>query len=139
VLVLLQTVGFILLWTLTNWAIATLLGGIGKPREIFIVITYSIQPLIVGNIIYTVFSYGLNLSEGKFLSVFATAMVLFSVFMVIIGSIKIHDISFGSFLWISFLTFIGMLIVILLFALVVILVQQTGGFIGTMINELFFR
>ena len=139
VLVLLQTVGFILLWTLTNWAIATLLGGIGKPREIFIVITYSIQPLIVGNIIYTVFSYGLNLSEGKFLSVFATAMVLFSVFIVIIGSIKIHDISFGSFLWISFLTFIGMLIVILLFALVVILVQQTGGFIGTMINELFFR
>ena len=69
VIVLVQTVGFVLLWTVVNWAVATLLGGIGKIREIFIVITYSVLPLLIFNTLYTLLSYALNLTEGVFLSV----------------------------------------------------------------------
>ena len=138
-LVLLQTIGFIVLWTITNWGMATLMGGIGKLREIFIVITYSMLPLIVSNLIYTVFSHCLNESEGAFLSVLSVVALLYSVFMIIIGSIIIHDVSFGKFVAVTLATLVGMLILIFLGILVFILVQQTAAFIGTLSRELFFR
>lgn len=93
--------GFVALWTTANWAVATLLSGIGKLKEIFTVICYSIIPMVFGNIIYIIFSYMLNADEGEFLLIFVTAMQLYSVFMVIVGSIIIHDVSFGRFLAIT--------------------------------------
>lgn len=137
--VLMQTVGFIALWTIVNWAVAVLFGGIGKVKEIFIVISYAMLPMIAANFIYLILSYALNLSEGSFLTVLVTASMIYSVIMVIIGSIIVHDISFGKFIGITLLTFIGILIVILLIALIVILFQQTYSFVGTLIRELFFR
>ena len=138
-LVFMQTVGFVALWTVINWAVATLLGGIGKIKEIFVVITYSLVPMILGNIVYIIFSYMLNLIEGGFLNVFVIAMTLLTVFMVVLGSIVVHDISFGRFLAITVITLIGILIVVFLILLVILLVQQTGGFIGTLVRELWFR
>lgn len=139
VLVLLQTVGFVLLWTVVSWAVATLLGGIGKLREIFVVVTYSLLPMVFGNIVSTILSYGLTEEEGVFLTVFGAFMLLVSVFMLIIGSMIVHDISFGKFLGITLLTLAGALIVLFLLVLIIILVQQTAGFGGTLIRELFFR
>ena len=139
VLVLLQTVGFVLLWTVVSWAVATLLGGIGKLREIFVVVTYSLLPMVLGNIVSTILSYGLTEEEGVFLTVFGAFMLLVSVFMLIIGSMIVHDISFGKFLGITLLTLAGALIVLFLLVLIIILVQQTAGFGGTLIRELFFR
>lgn len=139
VIVLVQTVGFVLLWTVVNWAVATLLGGIGKIREIFIVITYSVLPLLIFNTLYTLLSYALNLTEGVFLSVLSAAALLLSIFMVIIGSVIVHDISFSRFLFITLITIIGVVIIIFLFVLVIVLVQETVGFFGTIIRELFFR
>ena len=85
---------------------ATLMGGIGRLREIFIVITYSMLPLIVSNLIYTVFSHCLNESEGAFLSVLSVVALLYSVFMIIIGSIIIHDVSFGKFVAVTLATLV---------------------------------
>ncbi len=139
VIVLIQTVGFVVLWTVVNWAVATLLGGIGKVREIFIVVTYGILPMVISNVLYTILSYALNDTEGVFLSVLSVAALLFSVFMIVIGLMIMHDILFGRFIGITILTFIGMLIVIFLLVLIIILVQETYGFIGTLLRELFFR
>lgn len=138
-LVLIQTVGFVALWTTANWAVATLLGGIGKLKEIFKVICYSIIPMVFGNIIYIIFSYMLNADEGEFLLIFVTAMQLYSVFMVIVGSIIIHDVSFGRFLAITLLTLIGIIIIIFLFVLIVIFFQQAAAFAATLWREIFFR
>ena len=138
-LVLIQTVGFVALWTTANWAVATLLSGIGKLKEIFTVICYSIIPMVFGNIIYIIFSYMLNADEGEFLLIFVTAMQLYSVFMVIVGSIIIHDVSFGRFLAITLLTLIGIIIIIFLFVLIVIFFQQAAAFAATLWREIFFR
>lgn len=138
-LVFARTIGFVLLWTLINWAMATLLGGVGKMKEIFIVITYSLLPMILGNTVYIIFSYCLNLTEGEFLTMFFTVTVVLTVFMVVVGSVIIHDVSFGRFVGITVVTFLGMLIVVFIMILVVLLLQQTWSFAGTLIRELFFR
>lgn len=138
-LVLIQTAGFVVLWTAANWAVATLLGGIGKLKEIFTVICYSIIPMVFGNIIYILFSYVLNADEGEFLLMFAAAMQLYSVFMVIVGSIIIHDVSFGKFFVITLLTLAGIIIIIFLFVLIIIFFQQAAAFAATIWREIFFR
>ena len=138
-LVLVQTVGFVLLWTLANWAVATLLGGICKLKEIFAVICYSIIPMVFGNTVYILFSYVLNADEGEFLIIFAAAMQLYSVLMVVIGSIAIHDVGFGRFLLITMLTLIGIIIIVFLFVLIVIFFQQAAAFAATLWREIFFR
>lgn len=138
-LVLVQTVGFVLLWTLANWAVATLLGGIGKLKEIFTVICYSIIPMVFGNAVYILFSYMLNADEGEFLIIFVTAMQLYSVLMVVIGSVIIHDVGIGRFLLITLLTLIGIVIIVFLFVLIVIFFQQAAAFAATLWREIFFR
>ena len=107
-LVFARTIGFVILWSVTNWAIATLFGGIGKFREIYLVITYSLFPVVIGNTVYIVFSHMLNLTEGEFLTIFLVFTELLAVFMVIVGSVIIHDISFGKFVGIAVMTILGM-------------------------------
>lgn len=138
-LVLLQTVGFILLWTVANWAVATLNGGIGKLKEIYVVISYSIIPMLISNVVYVVCSYMLNASEGEFLAIFVLVMQLYSIFMVIVGSIIIHDVGFGKFLYITALTLIGIIIIIFLLVLIIVFFQQAAAFAATLCREIFFR
>ena len=138
-LVLLQTVGVVLLWTICNWAVCTLQEGKGKMREIFIVISYSLIPLIISNIVYTIASNVILSSEAAFLSIFVTVMQLFTAFMLIVGTIIIHDYSFGRFVGTAIMSILGILIIVFLGIVIVILVQQIIVFIGTVYREFMYR
>lgn len=138
-LVLLQTVGVVLLWTICNWAICTLQDGKGKMREIFVVTSYSLVPLIISNIVYTLASNVILSSEAAFLNIFVTVMQLFTAYMLIMGTIVIHDYSFGKFVGTTILSVFGILIVIFLAIVIVILVQQVFMFVGTIYREFMYR
>lgn len=135
-LLLLQTVGLVLLWTVVNWAVSTLMGGIGKMREIFTVVCYSLTPLIVGNIIYIISTNVLLPSEMGFLSAIKIIFTLYTLFLIIVGTIKMHDYSFGRFVATTILTLVGIVIVIFILVILLILMQQTYGFVITLTKEL---
>jgi len=139
ILLLLRTVGLVLLWTITNWAVCSLMGGIGKTKEIFTVVTYSLMPMIVGNFAYTILTHFLVPEEAAFMSVIMTVLQLYSIVLIIMGSIIIHDISFGKFVLTALLTFLGIAIVIFVGVLIVILVQQLLAFFSTVTNEIIYR
>ena len=139
ILLLLRTVGLVLLWTVTNWAVCSLFGGIGKAKEIFTVVTYSLMPMIVGNFAYTILTHFLVPEEAAFMSVIMTVLQLYSIVMIIMGSIIIHDFSFGRFVFTTLLTFLGIAIVIFVGVLIIILVQQLVAFFSTVMNEIIFR
>ena len=138
-LVLLQTVGVVLLWTICNWAVCTLQDGKGKMREIFIVTSYSLLPLIISNIVYTIASNVILSSEAAFLNIFVTVMQLFTAYVLIMGTIIIHDYSFGKFVGTAIMSILGILIVIFLAIVIVILVQQVFMFVGTVYREFMYR
>ena len=138
-LVLLQTVGVVLLWTICNWAVCTLQEGKGKMREIFIVTSYSLIPLIISNIVFTLASNVILSSEAAFLNIFVTVMQLFTAFILIVGTIIIHDYSFGRFVGTTLMSILGILIVVFLGIVIVILVQQVVMFVGTVYREFMYR
>ncbi len=138
-LVLLQSLGLVVLWTICNWAICTLQDGKGKLREIFIVASYSIIPLIISNIVYIIASNAILESEAAFLEIFVTVMTLLTAYMLIMGTMIIHDYTFGKFVGTTIMSVLGILIVIFLAIVIVILVQQLILFVGTVYREFMYR
>lgn len=136
ILVFAKSVGLVFLWILANWLVCTLSGGIGKVKEIIVVISYSLIPLIL-NLILRLFLTNVLLSdEGAFLGILnAVAYILFFL-MVTFGSMIIHDYSFKKFVVTSIFSIVGMAIVVFLLILMFILFQQFSGFLQTVIKEL---
>lgn len=135
-LILAKTVGLVILWTVANWAVCTLMGGKGKVKEIFTVICYSLIPMLLSSIVFVVCSNFLVPDEAAFLTVLTTACTLYSLLLIVAGSMIVHDYSFGKFLWSSILTLFGCAIVVFMIVTVIILMQQTWGFLITIGSEI---
>lgn len=137
--ILLSTVGFVGLWTVSNWLVCVLLGGIGRIKEIFIVTCYSLLPAIFGSGISLILSHILVPDEFVFVSMLQSVCLIYSLFMIMVGIMKVHDFEFGKFLWTTILTFIAMLVVIFLIFLMFLLTQQLICWIQTLIIEIKYR
>lgn len=137
--VLVKTVGIVALWTIVNWAVCTLMHGLGKMKEIYIVITYSLTPLIISNVLYLIFTNVLYENEAEFLGIMIVIFWLYTIFMLMAGSTKIHDIGFGKFFATSILTILGIAIVVFLIFLLFLLIQQFGSFLLTLFYEIIYR
>ena len=128
-----------MLFSITNWLICSLASGIGTLKEIFIVTCYSLIPMVAFRIVRLMLTHILVPSEGAFLDVFAVACLLYSLFMLIIGIMKIHDYEFGKFIATTVVTVIGMMIIVFLLFLVFMLIQQALNLVSTIFIELIYR
>lgn len=137
--IIIRTFGLVILWVICNWAVCALRGGIAKLKEIFIVTCYSLIPIIFGNIIYVILTNIMLPTEAGFLSVLMNAFTFYAAFMLIIGIMKVHDYEFGKFITTTIMTIVGMAIVLCLIVLIIILVQQLGAFVITIVMEIAYR
>ena len=72
-----------------------------------------------------------------FLNILETVALLYSLLVIIVGMLKIHDFSMMRFVGTTVLSFLGMVAVGFLLIMLVILLQQLGGFIATVVAEAF--
>ncbi len=135
-LILAKTVGLVILWTVTNWAVCTLFSGKGKIKEIFAVMCYSLIPSLVGSIVYIVCSNVLVPDEAAFLSLLTIICTGYTVILLAAGSMIVHDYTLMKFIGTTLFTLLGCAIVIFLLIAVAVLLQQLGGFIGTIYTEI---
>ena len=139
IIVLVRSVGAVLIWSIANWAVCTLFGGLGKLKDIFIVTAYSLNILIIANIIMTVMSNFLLADEAAFLSLVMTVAWIYTAFVLTVGLIRFHDFSFGKFLLTTVLSILGLLLIVFLIAATIILVQQIYMFFATLFYEITYR
>ena len=133
--ILAETIGFVFLWTITNWAVCTLLSGKGKIKEIFAVVCYSLIPSLFGSVVYVIATNVLVPDEAAFLSILTLICTLYTLLMIVVGTMIIHDYSFGMFIGTALLTLVGCAIVLFLLIAITILIQQTWGFLSTIYSE----
>lgn len=134
-----STVGLVLLWTASNWLVSTLAGGIGKITEIYTVTGYCLIPLIFGLAIKLILTNVLVPDEAAFLGILTVCCMLYSLLMLIIGIMRIHDFSFSRFCATAVFAVIGILVIIFLIMLMFLLSQQLFGWLGTIFVELRYR
>lgn len=131
-----KTAGLVVLWIVANWMVCTLLSGKGRFKEIAIVTCYSLLPLIIEKFIRLVLTNVLLPTEASFLNILDAIAILYFLFIIIIGLMKIHDFSMGRLIGTSVLSLAGVAAIVFLVITIVILVQQFGGFIVTVASEI---
>ena len=136
IMVLIRSAGIVALWIICNWMVCTLLGGKGKLREIAVVTCYSLTPMIIEMALRLVLTNVLLPTEGEFLGIFRTVAMLYTLLILVIGMIKIHDFSMSRFIGTGVLSVFGIAAVVFLAVMVGMLLQQLAGFIGTVFMEL---
>ncbi len=134
-----QTFGLVILFTLANWAVCTLMEGKGKLKDIYVVVGYSLMPMIIQSIAYDILSNVLTLNEANILSIVNYVCIVFTLIIIVMGLINIHEYSFGKFFFTTIVTLLAMILIVFLVFMLAILLQQTGNFVETVYLEAFFR
>ena len=134
--VLVRSAGLVVLFVISNWMICTLMQGKGTMREISIVTSYSLLPIIVERLIHIVLTNVLLPTEAMFLTGLSAIGIGFSLFLLIVGLMKIHDFEMPRLIGTSVLSVGWMAVLVFLIILVGMLVQQIGGFALTVFLEL---
>lgn len=132
---LVQTIGIILLWTVGNWAISSLMGGKGRIKEVFIVTAYATLPLILFNVISTPLSH-IIASESSFaISGLKILAYIICGIVLCVGLMTIHEESFTRVLALAFLTVVMMILIVFVVFMIGILLTQCYGFIRDVVSE----
>lgn len=136
-LVLVRTVGGAILFAVCFWGVSTIMSGQGKLKDIFLILSYSLQPMIIANILYIILSNIMLPSEVAFLDLFMTVMTGFAAFILIIALMRLCDYGFGKFVGVSVITAGGMVVIIFVGLVVLLLLQLLFGFGQTIFNEIY--
>lgn len=124
---------------ISNWSITCLMEGEGRLKDISIAIGYGLVPMIICFNIGTIFSKFVAADEGAFYWMIIGIGIAYSLFMILIGIMEVHNFTFGKTLLTIFLTFIALFIIIFIALLLFDLVQQVYYFFYSIYQELIFR
>jgi len=139
VIVMLRVVLPIVLWTLANWSLTTLMDGKGKMRDIYMGIGYALTPLVIINAIMIVLSQLITFEEGAIYWVLAGFSVLWTGILILSAMMMIHDYSLPKTILSSFLTVIGMGVIVFIFVVFFSLVSDAIAYFVSLYKEILFR
>lgn len=135
IFVLTRTVGLVLLWAVSNWAISQLLSGLATFKEEIIVISYALTPVIIAKAINTLLTHFIPLSGNVFLNIITVLSLIYTAFLLIVGTMRINDYSFKKFVGTTIVTVLMMMLIVFLLFILIILAQQFFGFLRTVYTE----
>jgi hypothetical protein len=132
-------VGIVALLTVSNWSVTTLFDGKGKMKDIFLMICYSLYPMIWANIFGIVLS---NILTGEEITIYYLIMSLGGLltgYMVFMGLISIHEYGLGKCLVTILVTLLAASIIIFILLLSFNLFQTVYGFFYQIYQEITLR
>ena len=122
-----------------NWSVTCLMDGEGRFRDILIVIGYALLPMIVSTVLATLVSQVIAENEEAFYYLIMGAGTAWSLIMMLIGVMQVHNYTFGKTLLTLFLTLAAVLVILFLALLVINFVTQVYSFLRSIYTELIFR
>lgn len=127
------------LFLVSNWSITTLMDGKGTFRDIFMMLGYSFQPLILFQLASTLLTHVLSLNEEAYLVIFQGIGVAWFCIMAFIGIMEIHEYTFAKAIVTLILTVIAAVIVAFICLLFFSLIQEIAGFVYSIYREITMR
>jgi len=129
----------ILLFTVSNWSATSFLDGKGKMNEIFMMICYSLFPLIFAKIFSIIISNTIIQSEVGLYNLIMGLGSFLTLYMIFFGLISIHEYGLLRCICSILLTVLAMLIVVFTAILAYDLFQKIYGFVYTIYREISLR
>lgn len=137
--ILLKTVVLVVLWCVINWAMCTLLEGKGKFNQIWIAACYALTPMVVLQVPVTIFSNVMTLSESMFYTAVTRGLMIWSLILLFVGMMVVHEFTVSKTLGSVILTLAMMVIFAFLVLLAFSIGQQMVTFVNTVMTELLRR
>jgi len=129
----------VVLWTVANWSLTTLMDGKGKMGEIYMAVCYSLTPYVIINAGLIVLSQFITFDEGAIYWVFAGFAALWTAILILAAMMMVHDYSISKTLLSSFLTVIGMGVMVFIFVVFFSLVSDAVAYFVSLYKEILFR
>ena len=136
---LIGSVGILLLWVIVNWGICILNEGKGSLSEVFTMSCYSMAPLIVYSVIYTVASHLIPATSTSTFGLLSTIMFIYTALLLLLGMTVVHEYSFFKAMGMAVLVILCMLLAAFVIFSVVLLSQQFINFFVDIFNEIMLR
>jgi len=131
--------GVVLLITISNWSVTTLFDGKGTMKEIFLMISYSLFPLVWATGLGIILS---NILTGDELAVYNLVIGLgyfLTGYMLFMGMISIHEYGLGKCILTVLFTLLAAAIILFILLLCFNLFQTMYGFLYTIYQEITLR
>ena len=133
------TVGIFTAFVISNWFISILLEGKGTARDIIATTAYSLIPYLITQGIKIILTNVLVPSEIVFIQIITVIGIVWTVAVLFLGMMTIHEFSVGKTIWSLLLTLLGMVVIVFLLILLYSLLQQLVNFISSVYKEIIFR
>ena len=127
------------LYCVANWALTTLWEGSGSIKDIFMVLMYSLTPLVIVNVPLTLLTHIIVLDEAVFYSLINTITVIWMVFLILAGNLSIHEYTMTKSVITTIVTVAAMIGIGVLFILLFNLAQEVFMWFKSVAEELILR
>ncbi len=127
------------LLSVSNWSVTCLMNGEGRMIDILTVVGYALTPCIICYIPATIFSHFVAENEEAFYTIIMTVAMAYTLILMLIGIMTVHNYTLGKTLLTIVLTFFAMLVIIFVVMMIYSLVGQVITFFESIYTELYFR
>lgn len=129
----------LLLWCVSGWLVSTLLDGKGTFRDIYIYSSYALMPVVLGNIVSTLYSQVSTLDDASLYNFIGTLTVLWAAGLMLLGTMTVHQYSMRRTLLSILAVALGMALIIFVVLVFFSVIQQIYGFIYVFSREILLR
>jgi len=127
------------LWTLANWSLTTLMDGKGRMHEIYMAICYALTPYVMINVILILLSQFITFEEGAIYWVLAGFAAIWTGILILAAMMMVHDYSLVKTIFSSFLTIVGMGVIVFIFVIFFSLISDSIAYFVSLYKEIMFR
>jgi hypothetical protein len=139
IIVILRILLPIFLWVVANWSLTTLMDGKGRMIHIYMAVAYALVPSVLINIAMIIISQFITFDEGAIYWVLSGLSILWTVVLILAGMMMVHDYSLGKTMLSSFLTIVGMGVIVFIFVVFFSLVSDAVAYFISLYKEVLFR
>jgi hypothetical protein len=129
----------LILWTVANWGLTTLMDGKGKLFDIYMATAYALTPYIIICAICTLLSQFITSQEGSVYYFLMGFAMVWSVLLVLAAMMQIHDYSAAKAIGSSLLTIVGVGVMVFIFLMFFSLISDAFAYFVSLYKEIVFR
>ena len=133
------SVGPVVLLTVSNWSVTTLMDGKGKMKGIFMLCCYSLFPVVMLGFLHIALSNVMIEDEKQIILVLKIISWVLTAYMAFMGLVVIHEYSIIKTIGSIILTVVAACVIMFVCLLIFDLVEQIYGFIYSLYDEISAR
>ena len=123
----------------SNWSLSTLFDGKGRFKDIYMAMCYALVPYIIIQLPLIILSHVISFDEASYYTVLGSVSIIWSVFLVFVGLMQVHDYGPGKTLIFLFFTIFGALVILFLMLVFLSLLSQAFGYFVSLYKEIAYR